>query len=133
MLSRGINRIPAAKGIHSAKHIVGAACGNMVKVEGQHVAAVDGIAFTAPAVMYDAAHKPADIFQVVLLRFREFQVSDKGFSAACRDAQALDQLRPIEGLQRPAGCIAAVACADGYLTVILEHRIHPRLHLFANF
>ena len=94
VLPGGIYTVAAAQALQPPQHVVGAAGGQIVHVQGQHVAPGDGVTF-APLPPQGAGYEAAHIFELGLLILLHGEVFRLGLGAPYRNRELFVQLRDI--------------------------------------
>ena len=117
MLASGVDAVPAVQSLQTAKHIVGAACGDVVQIQRNEVAAGDGVGLPARAVQ-GTGNEAAHILHLILLAFGKIQIFRQRFLAPGGQAQALIKFGQPHELRRPLHSTAAGAGRDRDLSVI---------------
>ena len=81
MLTRGIDTIAAAQGLHPAQDILRATGGDVVQVQGDDITPGHIVGF-APGSGQCAGHKAAHVLEVILLGLFHAQIFSQGFRAS---------------------------------------------------
>ena len=105
VLARRIHRVAAPEPFHPAQKIFRTSRRDVVGVQCHPVPFGDMSGAAFPSFQH-AEHISSDVFQLVLLRFRQPQIGLQRFRAAYRRFQPAVEILKAHALQRPMGCPA---------------------------